>query len=176
VSCTIRRACPDDIAALPAIEHRAAVLFESCLDATGLTREFLARMSTADDFVDAQREGTLWVAELDGGELVGFALVRYVVGVPHLDEVDVLPEYGRQGIGSRLLETVCAWAAAAPYPAVTLSTFRDVPWNAPFYARRGFRIVSAADLSDDHVQLVADEKARGLVTDLRVLMERRLQR
>jgi hypothetical protein len=24
------------------------------------------------------------------------------------------------------------------YPAVTLTTFRDVPWNAPFYTRLGF--------------------------------------
>jgi hypothetical protein len=43
----------------------------------------------------------------------------------------------------------------AGYPAVTLRTFRDVPWNGPFYLRRGFAVVDSAALSPGHV-------ARGL--------------
>jgi 4-diphosphocytidyl-2-C-methyl-D-erythritol kinase len=172
VSYSIRPARPGDLDALPAIEYRARELFEDCIEATGLTREFLERVSTVEDFSDAQADGTLWVAESDAGELVGFAIVVFVGGLPHLDELDVLPEHGRRGIGSRLLDAVCQWAADAGYGAVTLSTFRYVPWNLPFYARRGFRVVPPADLSDEYVALVENEEARGLRTDLRVVMIR----
>jgi GNAT superfamily N-acetyltransferase len=174
VSYSIRHARQNDLETLSEIEYRAGTLFETCLDATGLTPEFLSRVSTPDSFEEALRERTLWVAENNPDELVGFALVRFVGGLPHLDELDVLPEHGQRGIGSQLLAAVCAWAASAGHPALTLSTFRDVPWNAPFYARRGFRIISPADLSAEHVQLVADEAARGLRPDLRAVMVRAL--
>jgi GNAT superfamily N-acetyltransferase len=88
----------------------------------------------------------------------------------HLDELDVLPSHEGKGIGTTLLATVCSWAKDMGYPAVTLRTFRDVPWNAPFYQRRGFRIVESEALSLAHVGLEASERQRGLRTDLRVTM------
>ncbi len=41
-----------------------------------------------------------------------------------------------------MLEQVIKTARQAAYPAVTLTTFRDVPWNAPFYTRLGFSMLS----------------------------------
>ena len=35
------------------------------------------------------------------------------------------------------------WAQLHGLPAVTLTTFRDVPWNAPFYARLRVRVIEA---------------------------------
>jgi 4-diphosphocytidyl-2-C-methyl-D-erythritol kinase len=167
----IRLALPQDTAFLPSIERQAAKLFENWLGETGLTLEALARVNSVEDFDHAQRAGRLWVAVSPLGELVGFVLVLDLGGMPHIEELDVLPEHGGRGLGSRLLEEVCGWAREAGYPKVTLSTFRDVPWNAPFYQRHGFRIVEAAELSEQHVQLVRSEKERGLRTDLRVVME-----
>jgi GNAT superfamily N-acetyltransferase len=69
---------------------------------------------------------------------LGFACVDLVDGLAHLWQLSVRPDQGRQGIGSELLHAVCHWATQNHYPAVTLTTFRDVPWNAPFYARHGF--------------------------------------
>ena len=43
----------------------------------------------------------------------------------------------------------------AGYPRITLSTFRDVPWNRPFYERRGFRVVDPGGLPPQHRDLVA---------------------
>jgi uncharacterized OsmC-like protein len=40
-------------------------------------------------------------------------------GLAHVDELDVVPDLGRQGVGSRLLQTVIDWAAEHGYPAVT---------------------------------------------------------
>jgi GNAT superfamily N-acetyltransferase len=171
---SIRLAVSEDIAFLPSIEKRAGVLFNGCLGETGLTAAAFEQVQTVDDLDEAQQLGRLWVAVSPGGDRVGFALVVDVGGSAHVEELDVLPEHGRRGVGTRLLETVCKWAGGAGYPKVTLSTFRHVPWNAPFYSRRGFRIVDPADVSEQHVQLVRAEKARGLRIDLRVIMERRI--
>ena len=61
----------------------------------------------------------------------------------HLEELDVLPGHGRQGIGTRLVRALCDGARGRGIAAVTLCTFRDVPWNAPFYERLGFRILGS---------------------------------
>jgi GNAT superfamily N-acetyltransferase len=69
---------------------------------------------------------------------VGFARVDVVDGCAHLAELAVVPGEMRKGLGGQLLEHVCEWARSEGYGAVTLCTYRDVPWNAPFYAKRGF--------------------------------------
>jgi GNAT superfamily N-acetyltransferase len=66
-----------------------------------------------------------------------------VDGTAYLAALAVLPSDMRTGVGSRLLERACEWARGQGYPAMTLTTFRDVPWNAPFYAKRGFAEVLA---------------------------------
>ena len=44
----------------------------------------------------------------------------------------------RNGIGTQLLERACEWAREQRYPAITLTTYADISWNAPYYAARGF--------------------------------------
>jgi hypothetical protein len=53
---------------------------------------------------------------------------------------------------------------------VTLTTFRDVPWNAPFYARLGFRILEPSAWTPGLMALLALEESRGLPRRLRVAM------
>ena len=65
---------------------------------------------------------------------------------------------------------MCQWAKKTGYPAVTLSTFRDVPWNGPFYARHGFRALEPGELGEGLRRVVEGERERGLQTDLRVVM------
>ena len=36
-------------------------------------------------------------------------------------------------------------AMAEARPTLTLTTFRDVPWNAPYYERMGFVVFEPAD-------------------------------
>jgi len=166
----LRLAEPQDVAALPEIEKVAGLLFKGHPTDLGIPDELYDRPNSVETFTAAQTAGRLWVACGPAREPIGFALVLDIAGFAHLEELDVLPSYGRQGVGSALLATVCTWANTAGYPAVTLRTFRDVPWNAPFYHRRGFQIVESAALSAEHVQLEASERQRGLRTDLRVTM------
>ena len=78
-----------------------------------------------------------------GDPPVGFACVEVVDGDAHLWQLSVRPEAGRQGRGTALVEAVCAWAVAQGLPGVTLTTFADVAWNGPFYARLGFTVVDS---------------------------------
>jgi GNAT superfamily N-acetyltransferase len=167
----IRYATRDEIAFLPSVEKRAVRQFEGWLAETGLTGAILDDVSSLEELGDAQRRGHLWVAVAPDGELVGFAQVIVLDQLAHLDEVDVVPEHGRKGVGSRLVAAVTDWARQAGYPKMTLSTFRDVPWNRPFYEKRGFCVVDSRHLWPEHAALVAAERARGLRTDLRVIME-----
>ena len=166
----VRRAEAEDVSLLPDIERMAASLFRTYPSDLGLTEDNYENVNSVETFADAQRSGRLWVATVTSGSIVGFALVTELSGYAHLDELDVLPSHGRQGIGSALLAAVSSWAQEGGYPAVTLRTFRDVPWNGPFYRSRGFRVVESSPLSSRHLELEASERRRGLRTDLRVTM------
>jgi len=166
----VRRARPEDVPRLPSVEREAATLYRGHADTLGLTPEALERTNTVEDFRRAQRTDLLWVATTAADGPVGFALLCRLDQWLHLDELDVLPEHGRRGVGSALLQRVCEWAAEDGFPGVTLSTFRDVPWNAPFYERRGFEVIPPEALTPDLKRLVKRERQRGLRTDLRVVM------
>ena len=116
------------------------------------------------------REGHLWVA-LAGGTPVGFALVKMLADdLPHLEEVDVEPSHGRRGLGTALVRAVCEWAAASSFPMLTLTTFRAVPWNLPFYARLGFAEIPRERLCPELAAVVSAEAARGLAPETRAVM------
>ena len=128
----------------------------------------------ADDPPFAPRDDTLvWVADVDG-EVAGFVAVERVDGGAHVEEVSVRPDHDGRGLGSALLDEVARWAAAEGLGAVTLTTYRDVPWNRPFYERRGFRVLAEDELTDGLRRLRNDEATLGLDPALRVVMRREL--
>lgn len=90
---------------------------------------------------------------------VGFASVEIVDGTPHIWQLSVLPFFSRLGIGTALVEGVCDWATSHGYGAVTLTTYRDVPWNAPFYHRLGFRALT--ELTPELAAIRSHERAIG---------------
>jgi GNAT superfamily N-acetyltransferase len=164
---TIVPARPTDLPLLPAIELASATLLAGHAPAS-----VLAETTSQADLRAAQRRGRLWVALADDVP-VGFAHVM-VLGpdIAHLEEIDVHPEHGRRGLGRRLVLTVCRWAATNGYSWVTLTTFRDVPWNMPFYARLGFEEVPRQELTPALLSVIEDETRRGLDSDRRVTMRR----
>ncbi len=162
----IRLAKPTDLPFLAEIETAAGELFSQFPVLANLPTD-ATRLAS---FESAQRNQLLWVATSQSGKPVGFALVKLLGDSAHLEEMDVLPEFGRRGIGSKLVQTVCEWAQTSGIPAVTLTTFRDVPWNAPFYQKLGFRILEREELTPELQQLVEQEESRGLKRELRVAM------
>lgn len=166
---TVRPARPADLPALPAIERAAARRFAGL----GLLADLEDAMD-ADALAAACADGRVWVAVDADDRPLGFAVAERLGDAGHLEELDVVPDAGGRGVGSLLLEAVCAWAAAQGLPAVTLCTFRDVAWNAPFYARRGFVVLADDALSPALRTRRADEAARGLDPAQRVCMRRML--
>jgi GNAT superfamily N-acetyltransferase len=97
-------------------------------------------------------------------------LVDEIDGYAHIEQVSVHPGHSRQGIGRMLIDHVGTWATSRGLAGLTLTTFTEVPWNAPYYARLGFRVVT--DLSPGLRALRAHEAAIGLDAWPRVVMRR----
>lgn len=109
-----------------------------------------------------------------GTPAVGFAVLTTVDGNAHLASLGVHPDHGRRGIGSRLLAAACDLAVELGRPAMTLTTFVDLPWNAPFYAARGFGVLPPESWGPGLRDVWAAELAAGIVVAPRTAMIRRL--
>jgi GNAT superfamily N-acetyltransferase len=109
-------------------------------------------------------------AEPVGFAAVGFAAVTELDGHAHLAELAVHPDHGRRGIGGALLAEARGWAARAGFRALTLTTFRDLPWNAPWYRRHGYREFPRADWGPGLRAQWAAEEATGIVVAPRIAM------
>lgn len=160
------REVPADDRALLDIEKRATELFrpygyDFVADAPYRTVEWLRGVMSCQD---------VWVALTTGGTPVGFAMAAPLAGYFHLKELSVDPEHGQRGIGSALVQSVVSAAEAKGLAGVTLTTFRDVPFNAPFYARRGFVEPSPDEAPEPLIDLVAKEAPEGVALESRVLM------
>ncbi|AVJ29307.1 GNAT family N-acetyltransferase [Achromobacter spanius] len=166
----IRPARPEDAALLPAIERSAGTLFR---DAPGL--EWIA-----DDAVMSETEhlrliaqGTSWVAQ-ESEQLCGFLCGERFHDALHVWELAVDAGHQRMGIGLRLVHAACGHARAAGLAAVTLTTFRDLAWNAPWYARLGFREDRPLAGSRLHAVLAAEAR-HGLPAERRVAMRLQME-
>ena len=165
----IRPATHADVPLLAEVERAAATLFEAV--GYGELASTVCEPALLHEAVEHQR---LWVAVDGRDQPIGFAVAEWIDGTPYLHELDVHPDHGRRGIGAALLKTVCEWARACGAQVVMLSTFRSVPWNAPFYARHGFGEVDLGALTPGFVSLRANEATHFPIED-RVIMRRTFQ-
>jgi GNAT superfamily N-acetyltransferase len=161
----VRRATSEDLLLLPEIEVRAGERFRE----VGLPDIADAAPPTIAELEEA---AAILVAADDGGEVVGYARLELLDGAPHLEQLSVRPESGGQGAGTALLEAAAEWAGALSASQITLTTFRDVPFNAPYYARRGYEEVPEAAWTPALRALVDEEAAHGLDPAQRVVMAR----
>lgn len=161
----LRGAMTSEIERVRLIESASATRF------LGTARAALAEDEPTDAATLAARiaSGGLLVAEEDGA-VVAFVMFREVEGCGYIEQIDVLPSHERRGIGARLIEAVADLARERGWPALTLSTFKDVPFNAPYYRRLGFADVEA--LTPAMLAIRAEHEARGLDESMRVFMRR----
>jgi len=171
MTCTIVPARHDQIDTLRDIELAALEMFRG----HPAWRAYAATTpSDPDALADAIGRGRVWVAVDASGYELGYVGVGVEDGEATIAEIDVLPSHGRQGIGARLLEYACAWAAESGYPAINLGTLSDVPWNAPFYARHGFEVIDPRRYTPALEAHRRQDRERGFPIDSRVYMRRRL--
>lgn len=125
-SMDVRAAARSEFPLLVEIDERADVIFRTA----GYDLPHIA--SDPGEFA---RAAAVFVV---GRPPVGFVQIDELDGLAYIAEIAVIPKWMRQGIGTALLERACEWARSHKYPAIALTTYADVPWNAPYYARRGF--------------------------------------
>jgi GNAT superfamily N-acetyltransferase len=140
----VRRAALADAVALPAIERSAAQLFRLDPSLAWLAD---AEVPAAARHLLAIEQAYVWVAANSDGQLTGFVRAVAIDQHLHIEELSVSQAFQGQGMGRALVAAVIEQARAMQLNSVTLTTFRDLPWNAPFYQRLGF--VALANVQAD---------------------------
>jgi len=130
----IRRPHRHEIKLLPQIENAADRRYAR----VGLRQILTMPPASIAALERGRRQGLLWIAVSPLGRVVGFALMKRPGGLAWLDQLSVLDAWQSRGHGSALIDRTAATAKALGLDTLYLSTYRDVPWNGPFYARRGF--------------------------------------
>lgn len=127
-----------------------------------------------DELARYQRSGLAWVAVDDGDRAVAYLIAEPVDGALHIEQVSVHPDWARRRIGRRLIDHAARHAAAMGLEALTLTTFTEVAWNAPYYVRCGFDPIPANDLTPGLRKIREQEAAHGLDRWPRTCMRRSL--
>lgn len=163
MSWSLRLARPEDAEAMPGIEREAAIAFaaEPSIDPD--------RTRSQAEYARLIRKGHSLVSHV-GEAMAGFLVAEPFRRELHIWEMDVAPAFQRRGIGAGLVRAAQIDARNTGFKALTLTTFRDLAWNGPFYARLGFEEVTALDA---HIRLageLANEVDDGLPADRRCAM------
>lgn len=153
----LRAATTDDLPALPKIERAAGELFRP-LGMDLVADDDPPRPEDLRPFVDA---GRAWIYQ-HTDEVVAYLIADVVDGCAHIEQVTVHPRHGHRRIGAALVEHLAGWARHRELPALTLTTYRDVPWNGPYYHARGFRWLAEDELTPGLRELRRREIERGL--------------
>lgn len=165
---SLRLARVEDAADWPEIERAAGNLFRSDPDLDHLDFD---ETWEASELIPLIRKGhclTAFMKERPIGFLANQPFGREL----HVWEMSVHPDGQRMGIGSGLMRACLIDARNAGFKAVTLTTFRDIAWNGPFYARLGFEEVVALDAHPRLAGELANEVEDGLPAHRRCAMIR----
>jgi GNAT superfamily N-acetyltransferase len=133
----IRSAHPHEIALLPQIENAADERYAR----VGLARVIAMPPASIDSLEQGRRNDRLWVAASPLNRVVGFALMKFPGGTAWLDQLSVLDRWQHRGLGAALIDRTAQRARELGHDRLYLLTYLGVPWNAPFYERRGFSSV-----------------------------------
>jgi len=154
----LRAAQADDLAALVGIELAAGAAFRDL----GMDAVADDDPGSVDDLAPYAEDGRVLVAADAGGRPIGYLLLDLVDGAAHIEQVSVHPDHARQGIGRALIGRAERWARSHGLDALTLTAYRDVPWNGPYYERLGFVYLTAEEETPGLKAIREQERRRGL--------------
>ncbi len=140
----IRPAARAELARLQEIERAAGVPFRD-VGMADVADDAPPALETLERY---RRAGRCWVAADARTDVpAAYLIAEPVDGALHVEQVSVHPDAARRGVGRALLARAADRAREEGLTALTLTTFTEVPWNAPYYARLGFRTLSEAGLT-----------------------------
>jgi GNAT superfamily N-acetyltransferase len=163
----IKLATERDLGRLSEIEKSAAQAF---LQIPELSRLAAGEVQSIQRHRELMLLGSNWVALTDRNISVGFLSAERLGDELHIWELSVHRNHHGAGIGKALMKRAIQEARVWGLRAVTLTTFRDVPWNAPFYQRLGFEILSPEETDERLCRALRHERASGLPAERRCAM------
>ena len=166
----IRAVETEDLPVLQEIERAAG----RCFAEVGMSEVAEDAPPSIEELSNRRVAGLAWAAVDDAGLPVAYLIAALVDGHLHVEQVSVHPRGARQGIGRRLLEHAAGEARARGLVAMTLTTFADVPWNAPYYSRFGFRVLDESEITPGMRAIRQKEESLGFGRWPRVCMRREL--
>jgi GNAT superfamily N-acetyltransferase len=166
VAFVIRSSGPDDGPTLREIERLAGERFRE----VGLDRIADAEPPSVETLTAYAAAGRSWIALDAGDRPVGYVIADEVDGNAHLEQISVRPDRQGMGVGRALINRVRAWAHQTGRPAITLTTFMLVPWNAPLYAHLGFVPIPEDEIGPELRALRHAETFQGLDPAFRICM------
>lgn len=166
----IRAVRADELALLQDIERSAGECFRS----VGMPEIAGDEPPPLPELARYQQAGLAWVAVDEADRPLAYLIAEHVDGNLHIEQVSVHAAAARRGIGRALIGHLADFAADAGAPALTLTTFAEVAWNAPYYERCGFRRLAAEAVGPDLRAIRVQEAARGYDRWPRVCMIRPL--
>ena len=123
--------------------------------------------------LEAAEEQRFWVA-VEYGMLKAYLVGDFLPQSLHIDQVTVHPDASRRGLGALMIESVSADPRSKERGLITLTSFANVPWNAPYYERIGFIDIAREDWPEGVAEKVAAEEEKGLAAWPRVVMQREI--
>ena len=167
----IRPARPSEADAIRVIERAAGQSFAT----VGYPDVAQHEPTSAAALRDAATDRALFVAVTPADDApVGFLLCTEIDGDLYVQELAVHPAHAGHRLAVPLLATAGDLARTLGLPALSLTTFRNVPWNAPYYERLGFHVMPDDQIGPSLRLVIARQKAGGLDVANRVAMRRYL--
>lgn len=173
-SYTLRAATGDELDKASSIDDAAGLLFAEA----GLSID----LQSDHPFVVAERarwraaiaQGQLWFA-CHASVPIGFSALGRVGEHAYLEQLAVLPEHGRRGVGTMLLNTARDCALHNGESALWLTTYAHVAWNKPYYERHGFVVVPESQCSPELRAVLTEQRATLPAPTERIAMMRKLR-
>ena len=167
----IRAANDRDTPLLPGIERSSGEIF----------RQWPGLEWIADDVVQSQEQhraliadGIALVAEVQGAGIAAFLNGEVTPDALHILQIAVHRDRQRRGIGRTLIEAVQQVAIDHGTKALTLTTFRNVPWNEPYYRRLGFVTLDSTEINPRLAAILDAEGRAGMPVAQRCAMRKSL--
>jgi GNAT superfamily N-acetyltransferase len=120
---------------------------------------------------DRAQAGRLYAAFDEHRRAAGFLIWSPKDGRAYIEEVSVHPGHAGHRLAARMIDRL-AEDVRGRHAALSLTTFRDVPWNAPYYAKLGFVELARADAGPEHEASWLHQEENGLDMTRRLFMTR----
>jgi GNAT superfamily N-acetyltransferase len=162
---TVRAGRPSDFERLKTIEIDA---FETLREAGGVSG---VADSSSDDELQHLLERGLLLAAVDAIDRpIGYVGATFNDDWLYVAEIDVARDWQRKGVGRALMQAVLDEGRGRRLAGAMLTTDRFAPFNAPFYASLGFRLLETRETPEWLGRILAKEYAAGLDPARRVAM------